>query len=117
MYNFNKSQEKWLEALESGEYKRCTSQLCEVNIKTGEEKYCCLGVACELMVGKKKQYRDEDSSIKSYDGEECFLPGYVAKKLRFKENSQQELTCMNDNGKTFKQIAKYIRNNPEKVFN
>ena len=36
-------QEKWLQALESGKYEQTTMQLCDAG------KYCCLGVACELV--------------------------------------------------------------------
>jgi len=37
---------KWVQALESGEFKQCKSALTVV--KDGEESHCCLGVATEI---------------------------------------------------------------------
>jgi hypothetical protein len=36
--------EKWLKALKSGKYEQGTEQLV-----TGDNKYCCLGVACSIL--------------------------------------------------------------------
>jgi hypothetical protein len=38
---------EWIEALESGEYRQGRGSL-----RTYDDKYCCLGVACDLLVQK-----------------------------------------------------------------
>jgi hypothetical protein len=42
--------EKWLAALRSGEYKQGKGYLKEIDGATGEARYCCLGVLCDLAV-------------------------------------------------------------------
>lgn len=41
--------EKWIEALRSGEFKQTTHRLQD------SQGYCCLGVACELLIPEKKK--------------------------------------------------------------
>lgn len=40
--------EKWIEALESGEYKQGNGMLA-IDTELGEKQYCCLGVACRIV--------------------------------------------------------------------
>ncbi len=44
-----KNIEKWVEALRSGKYNQCQGGLQDSN------GYCCLGVACDVFIPKKKQ--------------------------------------------------------------
>ena len=49
-------QERWLQALESGEYKQGKTYLCSIG-DYGDKSYCCLGVACHLL-GVPEQKRN-----------------------------------------------------------
>jgi hypothetical protein len=111
-------QERWLKALESGSYKQGLGFLKHSNF------YCCLGVACELFKQELALRETFDSSgCFKFDGEDRVLPFAVQKHLRLKTkvghmklHYYSSLADLNDNGKTFAEIAKFIRNNPEKVF-
>jgi len=41
---------KWVEALRSGEYEQGKGILCMDDEISGDWKYCCLGVACDIFV-------------------------------------------------------------------
>ena len=135
-YKFTKTQLKWLEALESGEYKRCKHILCE-ELQNGDCRYCCLGVASELLLSDKYK---EKSSVEHwlFDGEDTECPYSVMEKLKlhgslgefFKDGEEylheftkdgtiletHSLAELNDEGWSFKKIANFIRNNPRLVF-
>lgn len=115
-----KSIKLWIEALEGGEFKQGRKM-----IKNGD-KYCCLGVACELYNRTHKR----KVSLKAAD-----LPVSqvlrnnlepVRRWLRLKtpqgrydpENSLagNSLTDQNDHGATFKDIAEIIKNNVDSLF-
>ena len=77
----NKIQEKWLTALESGKHKQGNGHLCKNN------KYCCLGVACEVL-GLKKEYNEGiiiyfSREIKEdlQDSNFTYLPDGIAKEI------------------------------------
>lgn len=115
-------QEKWLSALESGNYKQGQGKL---RNKNGE--FCCLGVACEVL-GLERQ----GNTFYLYNGEEVrgFLTPQIAEKLGLRSGGGQLLATvtvggmkyktlydMNDYGKmTFKDIAAYVRSNLSNVF-
>lgn len=131
-YKFTQAQLKWLEALESGEYKQGTGQLCEVVFdKNGEVKgykYCCLGVAGELFCNNAEVEISGDSA--RYCGKCDFAPPKIQEKLKlnnkegvfgthteeFDDLPGTTLAELNDAGWSFKKIAKFIRNNPTAVF-
>lgn len=135
-YKFTKTQLKWLEALESGEYKRCKGVLCE-ELKNGTCTYCCLGVASEILLSNKYKEKIENS-LWSFDGEEISCPYLVMEKLKlrgslgeFYKDSEpytheftvdgtvvesHSLAELNDDGWSFKKIAAFIRKNPRLVF-
>ena len=109
--------EKWLEALESGEYKQAINAL-RVKAETKfvpEYRYCCLGVACDLAneLGVKKI--DFDTVEKE------LLPKNMVKFLGITEDGSfydniiyrgkyyGSLTQLNDDGVKFKTIARIIR--------
>ena len=95
----NALQEQWVEALESGEYKQGQRNLCY------EDKYCCLGVACEVM-GVEKTYIGDTVRFGN-----CLvtLSERLMNKLGIEK--QSHFIVMNDSGKSFKEIAQYIRDN------
>ncbi len=135
-YKFTKTQLKWLEALESGEYKRCKGVLCE-ELKNGTCTYCCLGVASEILLSNKYKEKIENS-LWSFDGEDIRCSTRVMEKLKlhssygefYKDGEKHfeyitrdgntlkaySLAELNDEGWSFKKIAAFIRKNPRLVF-
>lgn len=117
------AQEKWLQALESGQYKQGKDVL-----RDDEDCFCCLGVACDLFIpetvdqgGYGYWYGEgadcEDSVAPKSVVEKLHLlsqNGKIAGRDEYEPNSC--LAQLNDNGQTFKQIAAFIRENPEKIF-
>lgn len=106
---------KWLKALRSGEYKQGRHAL------NTNDQYCCLGVLCELAVKEKvvTKYKDEWTTHAVYDGEMYALPACVRDWAEldscnpcviFKNRSEVSLAELNDQGRSFKQIARIIEN-------
>lgn len=97
---------KWVDALRSGEYKQGKGQL-----QTKSGNFCCLGVLCDLAVQEgvldaPELIDGETFSGYRYEGEAALLPKSVqawAGNVRV-----GTLIDMNDSGKTFKTIARYI---------
>lgn len=85
----------WLKRLLSGRYKQGRGQL-----RDNDRHYCCLGVLC-VAAGKKY---DGDLGYPVLDADEGPKPfcGLTAK-------AQIRLAKMNDDGKTFKEIAAWIK--------
>jgi len=97
-YKFNKHQLNWLKALESGRRKQAREYL---QVGGG---YCCLGVACRV------------AGLRGELGG-TYPPPTVLIKMRLSYKGQLSLVLMKDTeGKTFKELAAFIRANPEKVF-
>ena len=80
-----KIKQKWVEALRSGKYKQTKGEL-----KNGQG-FCCLGVACEIGLTKRRYNGDDLVQFKFLDNE-----------------IQNKLATYNDNGKSFNWIANYI---------
>jgi hypothetical protein len=88
----------WIEALRSGKYQQAKSFL-----KT-DDGYCCLGVLCDIQGADFDAINEEFGSLSlSYNPKEYL--GQVP------ETSASELAQMNDNGKSFSEIADYIEKN------
>lgn len=121
--NVNKENiKKWVEALESGEYKQTTGVLRDY------DGYCCLGVACDLYLKEKSiswtkpsidnsHYSIQHEGLNSADSE-TLLPSIATwlfnnDLLEWSGDPKIQgffLTEWNDDkGKTFKEIAKLIR--------
>lgn len=109
--------EKWLEALESGFLKQGTGQLVE-NYGTKKARYCCLGVACQVVADNEVRKLD----LKAYsDDDQGLLDDSVAKVLGINDSgnfrlpvvhrgkSYNSLVDLNDGGVKFKTIARIIR--------
>jgi hypothetical protein len=136
-YKFTKTQLKWLEALESGEYKRCKGVLCE-ELKNGTCTYCCLGVASEILLSSTHKEKLDNFPNWLFDGEDTECPTSVMDRLKLHgslgeffedgENYTHEFTMdgtiveshslaeLNDEGWSFKKIAAFIRKNPRLIF-
>ncbi len=111
-YQLNEDQERWLQALESGKFSQQTGVL------RGYDGYCCLGVAVKVLTPRSRFLKPEAARN--------LLPcSRVMRRLLLRGNCGELveywgdascLTTANDNGKTFAEIAAYIRANPENVF-
>lgn len=115
------NQEKWLKALESGDFEQYRGGgIGEVN--EGVESNCCLGVYgriagqvrvlhCDRSVayggncGYASDQTVEDLALRNHQGH---IVGH--------ESFSQTLAHANDGGKTFAEIAAFCRENPEAVF-
>lgn len=128
----NKNARKWVEALRSGEYEQERSFLKRNN------KFCCLGVACELALkeelsGLTSSIITVDKEIYGYysDNEKVLqisnLPDSVKEWLRLSDTvgtfspvAGVDTTCLtglNDVlGYSFLQIANFIESEPEGLF-
>ena len=111
----NKNAKKWIKALRSGEYKQ-TKEFLRIG-----DKFCCLGVACDLY-GKSKKIPWDD--VLFLDERE-HLPQIVIEWLglnngegEFQSTIKGEnfLTGLNDSGRRFKTIANIIESEPEGLF-
>ncbi len=145
-FEFGPIQTKWLEALESGNYKQGQGRLCALTDK-GDKAYCCLGVLCELLNLPFTSYEEVESARAkglsksagfSSDGEisNGYLPfdvaciaGLRAQRGDFKvppalprggdTPTFYTLAHCNDmptNPLSFAEIAQLIRHDPHNVF-
>jgi hypothetical protein len=126
-FKFTELQERWLQALESGEYKQSEGELHK------DGAYCCLGVATHIFNPNHealknngwRKYKDVILLSKT-------APPDVVESLRLRDNhgsfssprtfessgnAWEALVELNDSGGfTFEDIAKIIRENPYEVF-
>ena len=91
---------KWIEKLRSGDYKQGKYALCNL-----DNKFCCLGVlAHQRRMKIHKATRDHGyHNDKIYSELDCIL--------RRQGLDKEDLTTLNDGGKSFKGIAKFIEAN------
>ena len=97
----------WVKALRSGEYRQGQGFLRETI--QGKSHFCCLGVLADL--AKKDggpKWKACTDVIAEINGDESFLPKSWEDWLKIK---QKRLAKMNDQGKSFAQIADYIERN------
>ncbi len=121
--------QKWVNALESGEYRQCTQQLCAPRNK--KLSYCCLGVLSKI---QNRLEKDEDGFMRDtlYKGESqetlhksnpCYSVirenGKLPKKVSVGKNTSDIfinvtdyhtlIECNDDLELSFKDIAKIIK--------
>lgn len=95
-------------ALRSGEYRQGMGML-----RTKDNEFCCLGVACDLYAKENGLDWQEiaDGSWK-FNGYRNYLPSEVASWLGIDRwgdfNQETALSSMNDAGATFEEIADII---------
>lgn len=128
------AKDKWVKALESGEY----AQTHEGGLRDRDDKFCCLGVLCEVAVaegvipapeppaehGSPEDKDGRDTKWYVYlsndgDRDTAFLPEVVAEWAGIKtgngeipgqgDSENPSLTTMNDSGWSFSEIAAVIR--------
>ncbi len=98
---------KWLEALRSGEYKQTKERLA-----TEDGKFCCLGVLCELALAEGITSKGKDEEGIFYDSSHKSMPPTAV--LEWSNVSRDyglttyDIAELNDNGKTFSEIADII---------
>ncbi len=92
----------WAERLESGDYKQVKGRLRNGNL------FDCLGVLCDL--GQNGRW-DGNYYISALggSGHGTILPNNIRNYVGLSTTDQGILMGMNDNGKTFKQIAAWLR--------
>ncbi len=103
---------QWVAALRSGQYKQGTGQL-----RQGD-KFCCLGVLCNLHAQAHPGIAAAQRELDGYLGEDVFLPKQVQEWAGMKNDNgsgvssplyqNTSLAELNDYGYTFTQIAKII---------
>lgn len=112
----------WIKALKSGQYEQTGDQL-----GAGDDKsFCCLGVLCDLagrdggpQWGDKlpnELLRSSDDQTSGYLEESDGLPPrYMTKFFGLHAKEVGKLARMNDNGKSFKQIADWLEARKDKI--
>jgi hypothetical protein len=94
--------EKWVEALESGEYEQGQGCL------NGSGKFCCLGVLCDLYDADKWGEQREDGT--PYDGMKCVPEQKSIADTGLPDSAVDILWRMNDcTYSNFRDIAQWIR--------
>lgn len=111
--------EQWINKLEDPNIKQGTSYLHQKNSITGEETFCCLGVYIHFIRGEQPIGIDDINGICRYPESSRSLryPGYSNDFYSpdgHPSNYPDKfcLANMNDDGKTFKEIAQILRDNP-----
>lgn len=102
---------KWAYALESGEYRQTKSAL------EFDNAFCCLGVLCKIAQKEKIPVNTVAKSSRRLYGGDLDIQPEVLKWSRMKSFSGRlpnstklgSLVNLNDEGSSFKEIAKIIR--------
>lgn len=122
----NNNAKRWVEALRSGEFKQGRGTLCDGTF--GDDKYCCLGVACELAAREGLVTRQGSNVVRFIIEERSYtlyLPPEVRDWLGLREfggtfdiasEARKSLVNENDNGKSFSEIADIIESEPPDLF-
>lgn len=105
---------KWLAALRSGEYAQGTEYLCNVGKKY--DRFCCLGVACDILAPGKWEEAYDGGGALSMNDEVGVPPTKILDKMFSAKGPDADLVInnlvkMNDDGKKFKTIANWIERN------
>jgi len=120
----NDNAEKWIAALRSGKFKQTRGFL------RREDKFCCLGVACEVYrreTGLGEWSENKAASVpfcQAFLGQGTVLPSEVKEWLGLAlsfgqfENagSEDALIDINDAGESFEVIADIIESEPRGLF-
>lgn len=117
-------QTRWVEALESGRYKQYTYG----RLRKGD-KFCCLGVACDLYdptnwAQVEPFHPGENCDLYRYDSESMELPLRIVEWLELNgsqgepvgSSREDSLVNLNDSDVSFREIAKTLRERPERYF-
>lgn len=108
--------DEWVAALRSGKYKQGHTAL------ESSEKFCCLGVKCDLDIDAGRHgvsrtvYRDSDRVyayyIDSAEDAAAYMPVQeILGAWHLSEDDARTLSDMNDRGQSFAVIAQWIEDN------
>ena len=117
-------QKKWLKELESGKYKQTRNYL------HNSKGFCCLGIACEIVLGMKPKTKDGFGSfVFGAQNLNTELPPTAIRKMKFRSSKgktkdddyKKDLASLNDGldlekKKSFKEIAAIVRKDPSVYF-
>lgn len=94
---------KWLEALRSGNYKQCTGYLHK------GEGYCCLGVLEDILGAEWELAPGSANTVYRPVGtQSIYMTSYSFDDSLNSIDIINQAAIMNDNGKSFSQIASYL---------
>lgn len=106
--NQQELRQQWYDALKSDKYKQGRNYL-----RTMDDKYCCLGVACDLIDPDDwhTQMSRTGNSVYSYENlhSTAYMPMHIARLYGLTTEEQEILGGMNDYGSTFDEIAEEIK--------
>lgn len=118
-------QTEWINRLRSGKYIQGETFLRCRDPDLKADKFCCLGIACELAIeaGCEIQAERRNNAV-YYDGLfTASLPSQVVKMMKFRGDYGQavgyrgpQLSTMNDQGRSFEEIADVVSRNPAAYF-
>jgi hypothetical protein len=99
--------QKWLEKLRNGQYKQGRKRLCH------NDKHCCLGVLCNVVPEAKFEVFDSWLMLryKTETHRHMSLPLTMLDDIQLSAFSTATLMRMNDDGKSFAEIADWIEAN------
>lgn len=107
MENINNIQ-KWVDVLRSGEYEQGTGHLCK------DDKFCCLGVACEVYQSEFGDLRiNTQHGMKHYDNDSGMLPKKVRDWLGVPDDDILSNVKTDD---VYDRLLSYIELNDEKKY-
>lgn len=93
--------QKWVAALRSGYYKQGKGKL-----RPYEDKYCCLGVLCNLIDPNHWNEIDRQYVYKDF---QSMLPSEDRNNIGIDYGTMALLIKKNDQGETFQEIADYLQ--------
>lgn len=124
----NENAKKWVAALRSGDYEQETIGLMRQayqpgygsKTKNGPDKFCCLGVLCDIS-GLAKWKGIGESATPTYMGDLFHLPKAVMEWAGLRDDcgafgEERALSGINDAGIGFSEIADIIESEPEGLF-
>jgi hypothetical protein len=125
----NDNAKKWVEALRSKEFEQTRGILHCIESTTTYSPvgHCCLGVACEVAIQNGVKInrgvrKERTQTIEVFAGSTASLPREVRDWLGMGSDNGLgyfhggSLSAMNDNHKTFEEIADKIESEPEGLF-
>lgn len=111
--------ERWISALRSGEYKQTTDGV----MRTGDDKFCVLGVLCDLHSQETNQPWQlfPNGRYHSYHYRSCTIPHEVAlwagldcnqlvhlDNIGTSQPNTRSVSALNDSGVSFEELANLI---------
>jgi hypothetical protein len=101
---------KWIKALRSGDFNRATATLCEVR-KNGQTAFCCLGVLAHIASPNPWRKHEGEYTFNGNCNNTGLLDGSFQATVGITDEEQDTLAAMNDDGLSFKKLARYIEKN------